>query len=142
MKFGALFLLCAGLCGQTVPQLLSTMSGTTQYRESVVSPDGHWLSWITGLSDTEIWLLDLSKPGAVARRIQNGHGVAFSPDSKYITFLSDIEQKDQLQLYTTSGGWHRRAPSPDESQRVSRHTALVARRPHHSPALYRRMPRV
>jgi dipeptidyl aminopeptidase/acylaminoacyl peptidase len=100
MKYAALMLCCvAGAFGQTVPQLLSTMESTVQYRESVVSPDGRWLSWITGLRDTEIEILDLSKAGAVPRKVGVGHGVAFSADSTQIVFLSDIEKKDQLQLY-------------------------------------------
>src|SRR5580704_18227454 len=96
-------LACAtALFAQSVPQLLSTMSGTTQFRESVLSPDGRWLTWTVSLRnkdntmsrDSEIWLLDLSKPGAAPKKLDGGkphaeHNVTFSPDSKQIAFLSD-----------------------------------------------------
>jgi Tol biopolymer transport system component len=107
-----LFLACmTALRAQSVPQLLQTISGTTQFGESTLSPDGRWLSWTVALRnkdntttrDSEIWLLDLSKSGATARKLQAKphaeHSVAFSPDSKQIVFLSDADKKGQLQLY-------------------------------------------
>ena len=74
--------------GQTIPQLLSTVSGTTQYRETSVSPDGRYVAWTVNLRNTdntqsrnsEIYLLDLSKPGATRAknfRRQN----AFTPNT-------------------------------------------------------------
>ncbi|HVW84078.1 MAG TPA: hypothetical protein VHB50_05340, partial [Bryobacteraceae bacterium] len=73
----ALALSGRGTAAQNVPQVLSTISGTTQFRESVVSPDGHWLAWTVTLRNKDntasrnsaIWLLDLTKPGTAARRI-------------------------------------------------------------------------
>jgi len=106
-------LVCAtALFAQSVPQLLSTISGTTQFRESTLSPDGRWLAWTVSLRnkdntasrDSEIWMLDLSKPGTAAKRLDGGkphaeHSVSFSPDSKQIAFLSDVEKKGQLELF-------------------------------------------
>ena len=111
--------LCAQ--GQTVPQLRATIAGTTQYKESVLSPDGRWLGWTVNLRNkdntesrnSEIWLLDLSQPGAAARRAvasNDSHqdaphqeqGISFSPDSRSFVFLSDAEKTGQLQLYIQS----------------------------------------
>jgi len=108
-----LFLACAtALRAQNVPQLLQTISGTTQFGESMLSPDGRWLSWTVSLRnkdntatrDSEIWLLDLSKPGTTAKKLHEAkphaeHSVAFSPDSKQIVFFSDADKKGQLELY-------------------------------------------
>jgi dipeptidyl aminopeptidase/acylaminoacyl peptidase len=58
---------------------------------------------------SEIWVLDLAKSGASAQRLTSTkaslhaeHGIAWSPDSKQLAFLSDIEKLGQLQLYVTS----------------------------------------
>ncbi len=103
--------------GQTVPQLLSTVSGTTQYRETAISPDGRWLAWTTTLRNadntqsrnSEIFLLDLSKPRAAAQRISQSkphaeHSLAWSPDSRQLAFLSDADKSGQLQLYVQDAG--------------------------------------
>ncbi len=100
------------LCAQSVPRLLQTISGTAQFGESTLSPDGRWLAWTVALRnkdntasrDSEIWLLDIAKSGATARKQHEGkpraeHSVAFSPDSKQIVFLSDADKKGQLELY-------------------------------------------
>ena len=98
---------------QTVPQLLSTVMGTTQYRETAISPDGRYVAWTVNLRNkdntpsrnSEIWLLDLTKPGAAAQKVTAAsalhaeHGIAWAPDSKQIAFLSDIEKQGQLELY-------------------------------------------
>ncbi|HEY3824262.1 MAG TPA: S9 family peptidase [Bryobacteraceae bacterium] len=113
----ALFLASSGFehagFAQTVPQLLSTVSGTTQYREAAISPDGRYVAWTltlrnkdnTASRNSEIYLLDLSKPGATAQRLSAWktphaeHSLAWSPDSKQIAFLSDFEKEGQLELY-------------------------------------------
>jgi dipeptidyl aminopeptidase/acylaminoacyl peptidase len=109
--------LIAGIAsGQTVPQLLSTVSGTTQYREAAVSPDGHYAAWTVMLRNkdntqsrnSEIYLLDLSKRGATAQKLSTWkaphaeHSLAWSPDSKQLAFLSDAGKQSQLELYVQS----------------------------------------
>ncbi len=111
-------LLLASICflgqAQTVPQLLSTVSGTTQFREVAVSPDGHYAAWTVTLRNkdntqsrnSEIYIADLTKQGSTGQKftawktLHAEHGIAWSPDSKQIAFLSDAEKSGQLELYT------------------------------------------
>jgi dipeptidyl aminopeptidase/acylaminoacyl peptidase len=111
------FALCIA-SGQTVPQLLSTVSGTTQFREVVLSPDGHYAAWTVALRNkdntqsrnSEIYFLDLAKTGATAQRLSAWktphaeHNPAWSPDSRQIAFLSDAEKPGQQELYVQSVG--------------------------------------
>jgi len=111
LSFALIFPLCAA--AQTVPQLRAVISGTTQYKESILSPDGHWLGWTVNLrnanntesSNSEIWLLELSKAGAAPKKLTFSkaphaeHSLAFSPDSHQLVYLSDAEKRGQLQLY-------------------------------------------
>jgi len=107
----------AVLSAQTVRDVLQTITGTRQLQDSKVSPDGRWLAWTVSLlnpdktasRNSEIWLLDLSRPGAAAKKLQETkphaeHSIAFSPDSKEIAFLSDIEKSGQFQLFLASTG--------------------------------------
>ena len=110
MKVLLAALLAASLNAQTVPQLLAEISATVQYRETALSPDGHWLAYTAGVTDTEVFLLDLARPAAIARKLAKGSDIAFSPDSKEIAFLSDAAHKNQPQLYTqqvAGGASHR-----------------------------------
>src|SRR4051812_328018 len=105
------YLAVTGSAQTTVDQLRATLTGATQYAESVVSPDGHWVAWsVTPPAEaashsSEIWLLDLKRAGAAPHRINAlktlhaEHSVAFSNDSRQLAFLSDAEKKGQLQLY-------------------------------------------
>ena len=113
MKKLVVFLIAIAASAQTVPQLLSTISGTTTYKHVTVSPDGHFVAWTVTLRNpdnttsrnSEIWLLDLTKAGAAAVKVSAAttahaeHSLAFSPDSKQIAFLSDAEKTGQLELY-------------------------------------------
>jgi dipeptidyl aminopeptidase/acylaminoacyl peptidase len=103
---------------QTVPQLLATISGTTQYREAVLSPDGHYIAWTVTLRNndntqsrnSEIYLADLAKPNDAPRRIAVSkapaaeHSIAWAPDSRQFAFLSDAEKSNQLELYVAAIG--------------------------------------
>jgi dipeptidyl aminopeptidase/acylaminoacyl peptidase len=103
---------------QTVPQLVSTILGTTQYREVAISPDGHYLAWTVNLRNkdnsasrnSEIYLLDLTKAGAAPQRIGASktpaaeHSIAWSPDSRQLVFLSDAARLGQLDLYIQAPG--------------------------------------
>jgi dipeptidyl aminopeptidase/acylaminoacyl peptidase len=110
--------LAAVASAQTVPQLLSTILGTTQYKDVSVSPDGHYLTWTVNLRnkdnsasrDSDIYLLDLTKPGATPQHIGASktpaaeHSLAWSPDSRRFVFLSDAAKTGQLDLYLQAVG--------------------------------------
>ena len=108
----------AALSAQSVPQLLATIDGTTQYRDASVSPDGRYATWTVNLRNTdgaqargtEIWWSEISRGAASARRIEISktpalsHSVAWSPNSRQFAFLSDAEKSGQLQLYVAQPG--------------------------------------
>jgi len=119
--FRSLFLsalVFASASAQTVPQLLSTVSGTTQYREAAVSPDGRYAAWTVTLRNkdntqsrnSEIYIEDISKTDAAAQKLtawktaHAEHSLAWSPDSRQIAFLSDAEKQGQLELYVQPAG--------------------------------------
>ena len=103
---------------QTVPQLLSTISGTTQYRETSLSADGRYVAWTVNLRDadntasrnSEIWLADLSAPGkapvkiGAARTLAAEHSLAWAPDSSQYVFFSDADTSGQSQVYVQAPG--------------------------------------
>jgi dipeptidyl aminopeptidase/acylaminoacyl peptidase len=125
---------------QTVPQLLSTISGATQYREVALSPDGHYAAWTVTLRNkdntpsrnSEIYLLDLSKPGATPQKftawkmLHAEHSLAWSPDSKQIAYLSDTDKEGQLELYT-------QAASPAAAARKLTNLSGFLAAPHWAP---------
>ena len=119
---------------QTVSQLLATVSGTTQYREVALSPDGHYVAWTVTLknpdntqsTNSEIWLLDRTKSAAptkltVWKNPHAEHSIAWSPDSRQIAFLADAEKAGQLQLYLQSA-----ARQGSAARRVTNLTGYLA----------------
>ena len=74
----------------------------------VASPDGRWLVYQLRETDlaanrgrTDLWLLDLTRPGAQAVRIgsspeHNEHDPRFSADGRSLYFLSNASGSDQL----------------------------------------------
>ena len=73
-----------------------------------VSPDGNWAVYQLRETDleanrgrTDLWLLDLRRPGAepvkIASRPQfNEHDARFSPDGRWLYFLSNASGSDQI----------------------------------------------
>ena len=120
---------------QTVPQLLATVSGTTQYREAALSPDGRYLAWSVTLKNkdntqspnSEIWLLDRTKNSSAPTKLtvwktpHAEHGIAWSPDSRQIAFLSDAEKPGQYELYVQSA-----ASQSSAARRLTNLTGFLA----------------
>ena len=117
MRFSLLILFPALLSTQPlapVDPALAEIANTRPFLESAVSRDGSRVSYVEaqgGAGKSAIYVASLS--GGVGRsRITAGdgksfhdeHAAAWSPDGKTLTFLSDREKKDQLQLYVAAPG--------------------------------------
>ncbi len=99
----------------SIDDMLNMLSAVRTFGGAAISPDGQRVAWIetvpgkNGGADagTAIYVKDLSVPNARPQRITAGdgtaaydeHGIAWSPDSNRLAFLSDQPQAGQLQLY-------------------------------------------
>jgi dipeptidyl aminopeptidase/acylaminoacyl peptidase len=93
---------------------MKAMFDVHTFQQASISPDGHSVIWVESLSGSGNMPSSNSAiyiRGTVAgnpRRVSAGdgkspheeHDVAFSPDSKTLTFLSDAQSHGQLQLFT------------------------------------------
>lgn len=100
-----------------IDQILNSISSVTEFREVAISPDGRKLAYVEGVKNKDksesrnraIYVLDPMQPEAAARRIGAGdgktaydeHGIAWSPDSSRLAFLSDRQKSGQLELYVS-----------------------------------------
>jgi len=94
-----------------------TLFAAHAFGQAAISPDGKKAAWVEEIStkyrtptgDTVIYVADNDGKGA-GKRISAGvgdaiyaeSGVAWSPDSQKIAFLSDVAKKGQLQLYVSN----------------------------------------
>ena len=109
---GLLFLTVAGFGQTSVDQVLAELAAVRDFKETAISPDGTRVAWVVGLdgkdglpsTNSAIYTAELraSKP----RRVTAGNGgacmergLAWSPDSARLAFLSDCARNGQLQLY-------------------------------------------
>jgi Tol biopolymer transport system component len=109
-------------------EAMQTISRTQGFDEVAISPDGTKVSWVEPQKDKEgaetgasaIYVTDHANSGkprrvtaSVAGAFADEHGLAWSPDSKHLAFLSDTAKKGQLQLYVTdsAGGSARKLSS-------------------------------
>lgn len=79
----------------------------------VISPDGHFIAftqtttdWINNMYDTEIWLSqDGKQPYQLTRTTKNSSlAPSFTPDNRFLSFLSDRGDKTQIYLIPVNGG--------------------------------------
>ena len=108
--------------GQTkktsLEDMLARISRVNIVSEAAISPDGKRVAWAAPVngSSTAIYVAALSGLVPVPRRLTasvgafDEHGIAWSPDSKKIAYLSDQARHGQLELYvvSVSGGASRR----------------------------------
>jgi dipeptidyl aminopeptidase/acylaminoacyl peptidase len=95
-------------------RLLDTLVATHTFHEVALSPDGGRLAWVEGLrrkdgaatGSSAVYVAALGAAAGPPRRITAGdgaahaeHGLAWSPDSRRLAFLSDRDKPGQLQLY-------------------------------------------
>jgi Tol biopolymer transport system component len=115
-------LLCSSANAQnsSLDALLDSLGRGTNIRQVVISPDGQRVAWVEtgGASPTGIFVCTLASPESSKRRITAGngdeasdeHGIAWSPDSRQLAFVSNAQTPDQLQLYVAkvAGGQARK----------------------------------
>jgi dipeptidyl aminopeptidase/acylaminoacyl peptidase len=112
----------------SVDAVLDSLAAVHSFREVAISPDGQRVAWVETLPEANgapsgnfaIFVANLSSSGSPPRRITAGsgsaceeHGIAWSPDSRELAFLSNAQSPDQLQLYVASvtGGSARKLTS-------------------------------
>jgi dipeptidyl aminopeptidase/acylaminoacyl peptidase len=111
------FLSCsADAQNSSLDALLDSLGDAHEIRQVAISPDGQRVAWVEagGGSPRGIFVCALKSPESTKRHISaNGgndasdeHGIAWSPDSRQLAFLSNAQTPDQLQLYVSriSGG--------------------------------------
>jgi len=127
----------AGVCAsaQTNPRAsledaVKAMFGAREFQQAEISPDGKRVAWIESVpeigdapsSGLAIYVAGLSTP-ATPIRVTAGagkvahdeHGLAWSPDSRRLAFLSDAAQPGQLQLFIVNAAGGR----PTQVTRIS-----------------------
>ena len=114
-----LVVLCAFsiLAEAQIEKTLASLYTNKNYRETAISPDGKRLAWVEALrakdnsesANSAIYLLDLGSASASPVKISAGgqqacaeQGLAWSPDSRQLAFLSDCATKGQRQIYTVA----------------------------------------
>ncbi len=115
--------LIAGLSGaglraeDPVDAFIDALSRVRKLSETALAPDGSQVAWVQSVDDkqgfatrsTAIFVKPLRDGRGEPRRVTaradatggDERGLAWSPDSQRLAFLSDAEKKDQLQLYVT-----------------------------------------
>ena len=114
-----------------VEPALAEIAATRWQQQAAVSPDGSRLAYVNvaAAGKSEIFLAGFS--GGQPVRLTAGtapceeHGVAWSPDSRQIAFLSDCQKEGQLQLYV--------APAGGGKPRALTHLTGLLAEPHWSP---------
>ena len=96
--------------------VISTLFGTKTFDQTAISPDGRSVAWVENTKDgSSVFVSSIS--GAAPRRISAGgkseNGIAWSPDSKQVAFLSDAGDPGQPQVYVANatGGTSRKLTS-------------------------------
>jgi dipeptidyl aminopeptidase/acylaminoacyl peptidase len=90
------------------PMTATDLATIKRIAAPAVSPDGRWLVYQLRETDmaanrgrTDLWLLDLSRPAAPAVKIasapqHNEHDARFSPDGRFLYFLSNSSGDEQV----------------------------------------------
>jgi dipeptidyl aminopeptidase/acylaminoacyl peptidase len=100
---------------KTLDQRLDVLFQTRIFKEVALAPDGRWVAWVeevpakdaAAMPNSAIFVADLRAQAWTPRRLSAGdgttthaeHGLAWSPDSRRLAFLSDHAKAGQLQLY-------------------------------------------
>jgi dipeptidyl aminopeptidase/acylaminoacyl peptidase len=105
---------------QARPLTIDDVVSLSRIGSADVSPDGHMLVWDQRETDlaanrgrTDLWRLDLTRRGAAPEKIAadpaiNESAPVFSPDGRWVYFLSDKGGHDRVWRVSAAGG----APTP------------------------------
>jgi len=110
-------------------QAQSASPATRSFDQVSISPDGNRVAWVQSsvnasgelAGGSSIYVQDLRSPGAKAKRVSAGSDVqtasedtiVWSPDSRHLAFLSDVEGEGQSNFYVVNadGGSARKLTS-------------------------------
>jgi len=111
-------LLAGNLTAVVGVQAQNTSRAARNLDQVAISPDGNRVAWVQSSANASgeptggsvIYVQDLKSPGAKPRRISAGTDVqaasedtiAWSPDSKHLAFLSDVEGDGQPNFYVVN----------------------------------------
>lgn len=89
-----------GSAGNPLNPVIDSLFAVRQIEQTAVSPDGAHVAWVGAAIDVQ----DLKDASAPPREIATGSGVAWSPDSTRLAYISD----SQLYVAAIAGGEPRR----------------------------------
>ena len=122
---------------RSIGAVLDTLDRVRAFHETAISPDGRRIAWVEDLSAAEettaIYVRDL--PSGQPRRVTGGDGkaasqesgLAWSPDSETLAFLSDAATPHQLQLWRMAPP---RSPGTGSAMNPARQTNVVGQLSH------------
>lgn len=89
--------------------LAAFVRAQTTFLQTAISPDGNQVAWVEATRDGSAIYVQSLKPVGEPRRISAPAGksagedtIAWAPDSRHMTFLSDAEGANQAQLYVAN----------------------------------------
>lgn len=103
------------LAGSSIDRTLDSLFAIRNFQETAISPDGSRVAWVESLRENNdspspnsaLYVASLNASSVSPRRITAGdgtapyseHDLAWSHDGKQLAFLSDSEEKGQLQIF-------------------------------------------
>jgi dipeptidyl aminopeptidase/acylaminoacyl peptidase len=96
-----------------IDRVLQQLEQVHSFSSVAISPNGKWVAWTQPSSgdpeNSEIYLVNAADSSAKARRVSSGAGIAWSPDSTELAFLSNAgSRQDQVFVLPAAGGAARR----------------------------------
>src|SRR5438105_125670 len=124
---GLMFITLSAFSQTSLDRVMSELAAVRDFKETAISPDGARVAWAVGLDtkaglpsrNSAVYMTEL-RGAAKARRVTAGpgkacmeRGLAWSPDSARLAFLSDCAKDGQLELYVAAaaGGAPRKLTS-------------------------------
>src|SRR4051812_14622978 len=96
----------------TISRVIDQLEAVHSFSDVTISPDGHWITWSepapAGADGTVIFVASRTEPSAKPVRVTavtdanifvTEEGVAWSPDSRRLAFLSYASNPQQQQIY-------------------------------------------